>query len=158
MSRYRSLLSGLLAVLTIVLVSCGGPTVKEPPKYTATQIEQLTGYADKLSAVEERAKTELIDLIEEEDWTYVRNFIRGPLGAIRQTMSLVSQNLLLPEERKAALSQARDVFAHLEAIDEAAQNKDVAEARREYEKSLAEFDEFLEMIPDESVLEAPSVS
>mgnify|MGYP001791390997 FL=1 len=151
-------LSGLLAVLTIVLVSCGGPALKEPPKYTAEQIEQLTGYADKLSAVEVRTQNELSALIEKEDWTYVRNFIHGPLGAIRQTMSLVSQTLLLPEERKEALAQARELFVHLEAIDEAALNKDIVQARSEYAQSLAEFDEFLGLIPDESVLEAPPVS
>jgi photosystem II protein PsbQ len=156
MSRYRSLLSGLLAIITIALVSCGGPTVKEPPKYTAAQIEQLSGYAASLSAVEDRTRTELRGLIEKEDWTYVRNFIHGPLGAIRQTMSLVSQNLLLPEERKAALAQAREVFAHLEDIDKAAQDKNVVAARAEFRQSLTEFDEFLNLIPDASVLETPA--
>ena len=154
MSRYRSLLSGLFAIITVVLVGCSAPTVKEPPKYTTTQIEQLATYADKLSAVEDRTKTELSELIEAEDWTYVRNFIRGPLGGIRQTMSLVSQTLLLPEERKEALAQAREVFVHLEEIDQAAQNQDVVKARSEFGKSVAEFDEFLGLIPDASVLDS----
>lgn len=156
MSRYRSLLSGLFALITIVLVGCSGPTVKAPPQYTAAQIEQLSGYATSLSAVEDRTRSELSALIEKEDWTYVRNFIHGPLGTIRQTMSLVSQNLLLPEERKAALAQAREVFVHLEAIDKAALNQNVAEARSEFKQSLAEFDEFLGLIPDASVLNTAS--
>ncbi|TAF51729.1 MAG: photosystem II protein PsbQ [Oscillatoriales cyanobacterium] len=156
MSRYRSLLSGLFALITIVLVGCSGPTVKAPPQYTAAQIEQLSGYATSLSAVEDRTRSELSALIEKEDWTYVRNFIHGPLGTIRQTMSLVSQNLLLPEERKAALAQAREVFVHLEAIDKAALNQNATEARSEFKQSLAEFDEFLGLIPDSSVLNTAS--
>jgi photosystem II protein PsbQ len=156
MSRYRSLLSGLFALITIVLVGCSGPTVKAPPQYTAAQIEQLSGYATSLSAVEDRTRSELSALIEKEDWTYVRNFIHGPLGTIRQTMSLVSQNLLLPEERKAALAQAREVFVHLEAIDKAALNQNATEARSEFKQSLAEFDEFLGLIPDSSVLNPAS--
>ena len=152
MSRYRSLLSGLFALITIVLVGCSGPTVKAPPQYTAAQIEQLSGYATSLSVVEDRTRSELSALIEKEDWTYVRNFIHGPLGTIRQTMSLVSQNLLLPAERKAALAQAREVFVHLEAIDKAALNQNATEARSEFKQSLTEFDEFLSLIPDASVL------
>lgn len=152
MSRYRSLLSSLFALITIVLVGCSGPTVKAPPQYTAAQIEQLSGYATSLSAVEDRTRSELSALIEKEDWTYVRNFIHGPLGTIRQTMSLVSQNLLLPAERKAALAQAREVFVHLEAIDKAALNQNATEARSEFKQSLTEFDEFLSLIPDASVL------
>jgi|688.fasta_scaffold874712_1 photosystem II protein PsbQ len=156
MSRYRSLLSGLFALITIVLVGCSGPMVKAPPQYTAAQIEQLSGYATSLSAVEDRTRSELSALIEKEDWTYVRNFIHGPLGTIRQTMSLVSQNLLLPEERKAALAQAREVFVHLEAIDKAALTQNVAEARSEFKQSLTEFDEFIGLIPDASVLNTAS--
>jgi photosystem II protein PsbQ len=154
MSRYRSFLSSFFALITIVLVGCSGPTVKAPPQYTAAQIEQLSGYATSLSGVEDRTRSELSALIEKEDWTYVRNFIHGPLGTIRQTMSLVSQTLLLPVERKAALAQAREVFMHLEAIDKAAQDKNVIAARAEFRQSLTEFDEFLSLIPDASVFKS----
>jgi len=146
-SRIRPLFSSLVALLAIVLVSCSSPVVSAPPEYTTAQLEQLAGYKTTLQAIEDRTSEELGALIDRQDWTYVRNFIHGPLGAVRQTMSLVSQNLLLPSDRQVALEQARDIFRHLEAIDQAAQKQDYKTAQANYEESLADFEAFLQLIP-----------
>lgn len=142
---YRSILAGILALFTVVLVSCGSPQAKAPPTYSAEQIAQIQTSASRLEGMRDRM-SELEELIESKNWPYVDMFIHGPLGTLREQTSRIGRNLL-PNDRKAAADTAKDLFGHLEAIDAAANDDDYYQAVRNYNESLADFDAFLDLIP-----------
>ncbi len=146
MRRYQSILAGIFVLFAVFIVSCSAPTVKAPPKYTDAQIQQIQISADKVQGMRDRM-SELGQSIVDRKWTYVGMFIHGPLGTIRQQMSAISRNLLLPQEQKTAQAQARAVFDDLEAIDAAAKISDYAQATINYNASIADFDAFLKLIP-----------
>jgi photosystem II protein PsbQ len=143
---YRSILAGIFALFTVILVSCGSPQAKAPPTYSAEQISQLQSSASRLVGMRDRMD-ELEELIEAKNWPYVDMFIHGPLGTLREQTSRVSRNLLLPNEQKNAAAMAKDLFVHLEDIDAAANADDYYQAVRNYNESLADFDAFLNLIP-----------
>jgi len=146
MTRYRSILTFLLVLLTTVLVSCSNPTVAKGPVYTATQLEQIQRYSTDIQSLGERM-TELSSLIEAEQWNDVESFIHGPLGELRVRMVRLSRSLE-PKAQKGAQDAAKEVFEHLIAIDEAAQTRDVAKATKNYQAALRDFDAFFQLIPD----------
>lgn len=147
MKRYKSILASILAMVMVFLVSCGSPTPTKPPTYTPETLEQISSYQSKLLGFRERM-TELEELIAAKDWVNVRSLIHGPLGSLRQDMSYVSRLLLLPSEQKTALAEAREIFRHLEAIDQAAEDQNYALARDNYAEALKDFDRFFTLLPN----------
>lgn len=149
MIKYRSILIAVLAVVMVMLLSFGGVAeakrVTKPLSYTSEQIEQIQDYASQLSAIRERMP-ELADLIQKQDWVFVRNFIHGPLGELRSKMMFVTQSLL-GEDQKQARSAAKSVFDNLVAIDQAAQGRDYKLAIRNYAETLRDFDNFMTLLP-----------
>lgn len=148
MVKYRSILSVLLALVLVVLVNLGSVAEAKPVKaktYTVEQLEQIQNYASELSAIRDRLP-ELAVLIQEQDWIFTRNFIHGPLGELRIKMLNLSRNLL-PEAQKEARTVAKAVFDNIVAIDQAAQNRDYAQAIRNYAETVRDFDTFLQLIP-----------
>ncbi len=89
---------------------------------------------------------ELQALIEKEDWTFVRNFIHGPLGELRVKMSAVTRDLL-PNAQKPSRQAAKEVFDALVTIDRAADKADSELAVREYSKAVKAFDAFFQLVP-----------
>ena len=146
MTRYRSILTFLLVVLTTVLVSCGNPTVAKGPVYTANQLEQIQHYSTDIQSLSERM-TELSTLIAAEQWNDVESFIHGPLGELRVRMARLARSLE-PKAQKGAQDAAKEVFEHLIAIDEAAQTRDSAKATKNYQAALRDFDAFFQLIPN----------
>jgi len=145
-SRHRSLLALVLAFVAAFLVSCGGtPTVTKPPTYTPVQIEQIQKYVSDLDKIQERLP-ELASLIQDENWIFVKNFIRGPLGELRATLSLVERNLL-PEAKSKARETAKELIKSLILIDEAADNRDYNVAIRNFGAVQRELRAFLELTP-----------
>lgn len=146
MIRYRSILALILAAVTTLLVSCGSPSVAVKPTYTASQLEQIQTSADTILALRDRLQ-ELPPLIQQKDWNNVESFIHGPLGELRSKMSRLSRSLLTPDLQKGASAAAKDVFTHLNLIDEAAQAGDVTKALRNYNEALKDFDAFFKYLP-----------
>ncbi len=147
MKRYKSILASILAVVMVFLVSCGSPTPTKPPAYTPETLEQISSYKSKLLVFRDRM-TELEGFIAAKDWVNVRSLIHGPLGSLRQDMSYVSRLLLLPAEQKTALAEAREIFRHLESIDQAAEAQNYPLARDNYAEALSDFDQFLALLPN----------
>jgi photosystem II protein PsbQ len=149
MVKLRSVLTVLLALAIVALVSFGNVAeakkLTKPPSYSPEQIETIQEYTTELSALRDRMP-ELADLIQKQDWVFVRNFIRGPLGELRSKMSYLTQNLL-PADQAEARKVARSVFTSLVAIDQAAQNEDYKLAIRNYSETLRDFDAFLQLVP-----------
>lgn len=145
MARYRSILAFVLVIITTFLVSCGGPAKISGPLYTTAQLEQIQRYSDSVASLGDRM-SELLPLIEQEQWNDVESFIHGPLGELRTRMSRLARTLE-PKAQKGALAAAQEVFEHLIKIDEAAQARDFAKASSNYGAALRDLDTFFQLIP-----------
>lgn len=145
-SRSRSLLLSLLAVMMLFLASCGNAPQAQAPTYTPDLVQRLESYASDIQGMRDRMG-ELKELIQAQDWVYVDNFIHGPLGTLRQDMTLFNRNLL-PQDQPQGRELAREVFRHLEAISLAAETSDYKTAVRNYQETVADLDAFLELLPD----------
>jgi photosystem II protein PsbQ len=146
MARYRSILAFVLVIITTFLVSCGGPAKVTGPTYSSAQLEQIQRYSDSVASLGDRMSSELLPLIEQEQWNDVESFIHGPLGELRTRMSRLARTLE-PKAQKGALAAAQEVFEHLIKIDEAAQARDFAKASSNYGAALRDLDTFLQLMP-----------
>ncbi len=145
MTKHRSILSVVLALVAVLLISCGSPTVAKVPTYTPEQVAEIQSYAKDVSAMRDRLP-ELQALIQKEDWTFVRNFIHGPLGELRVKMSAVTRDLL-PNAQKPSRQAAQDVFNALVTLDRAAGESDSELATRKYGEAVKAFDAFFQLVP-----------
>ncbi|NMG57748.1 photosystem II protein PsbQ [Geitlerinema sp. P-1104] len=145
-SRSRSLFVSLLAGMMLFLASCGNAPQAQPPTYTPDMVQRLESYTNNIQGMRDRLG-ELNDLIQEKDWIYADNFIHGPLGTLRQDMSLFNRNLL-PQDQRQGRELAREISRHLEAISLAAQNSDYAAATKNYREMLTDLDAFLDLLPN----------
>lgn len=146
MLRFRPFLLSILALIVIFLASCSSPTgITQAPVYTPTQIEQIQRYQSGLLVLRDRM-TDLNPLIQNQEWTDVRSLIHGPLGELRLRISNLTRNLL-PEAQTKTSQAAKDLYGHLNRLDEAAQNADFAQAKQNYREVLSAFDAFLNLIP-----------
>jgi photosystem II protein PsbQ len=150
MLNYRSVVACILALVTAFLLNVGhaeaAKKVKQPPTYTAEQLEQIQAYAAELQTMRDRLP-ELAPLITRKDWTFTRNFIHGPLGELRIQMQNLSRTLL-PDAQKSAQTLAKTVFDDLIAIDQAAQDNNYQVAIRKYASMTKDFDAFLALVPE----------
>lgn len=146
MRRFRSLVALCLVLMTTFLVSCGSaPPVAKGPLYSPTQLEQIRKSSAEVQELRDRL-VELPPLVQQQEWIDVGNFIHGPLGELRTRMSRLSRSLV-PEAQASAAKAAKDVFGHLNAIDEAAQKRDATKALKNYNEALKDFDAFFNLIP-----------
>lgn len=147
MARHRSILSFILVIVTIFLVSCGGPTVaKAPPTYTATQIEQIQQYVPDINSLRDRVTNELQTLIKQRDWINVSNFIHGPMAELRLKMTYITRNLL-PQDQEQASQETRKLFDDLVKMKQAAEEKNYQKATANYQEASAAIDRFLQLLP-----------
>jgi photosystem II protein PsbQ len=144
MSKYRSILALALAFVFTLLItgtdSAAAATKSraKAPTYSAVQTEQIQGYTNEVGALRDRL-TELQDLIQNEKWTFARNFIHGPLGELRAKM-ISAAKVLAPEPQKQAREASKEVFTALVGIDQAG-------ADRNYGLLLKGLDTFFQALP-----------
>ncbi|WNZ21871.1 photosystem II protein PsbQ [Leptolyngbya sp. NK1-12] len=146
MARFRSILAFVLVIVTTLLMSCGNatPTAKGP-LYTDAQLEQIQRYSEEVQTLRDRM-LEIPPLVQQQQWNDVESFIHGPLGELRIRMSRLARSLT-PKVQKDALAAAKEVFEHLNAIDEAAQERDSVKALRNYNQALQDFESFFQFLP-----------
>jgi photosystem II protein PsbQ len=149
MTKYRSILALVLAFVAVFLIGFSRPvwakTKAKTPTYTSEQIAEIQTYANDVAVMRDRMP-ELQALIQKEDWTFVRNFIHGPLGELRFKMSAVARDLL-PEAQKQARQVSTDVFNNLVGIDRAAEQSDYKLAVRNYGLAIQNLEKFFTLIP-----------
>jgi photosystem II protein PsbQ len=149
MARQRSIFSLLLVILATFLISCGGPSVAvAPPTYTASHLEKIQEYVPDIQAVRDRSK-ELQQLIQNQDWINVGNFIHGPITEARLNLTYITPNLL-PKDQSTARQITRDLLNHLVKIDRAAKIGNTQQALSNYKATIADIDKFLELLPKTS--------
>jgi photosystem II protein PsbQ len=145
MSLFRPLISILLVFISVLVVSCGDGSQAKAPTYSAAQLTQIQATYKNVNALSDRLP-ELATLIQERDWNNVKSFIHGPLGDIRTRMSGLSRELL-PGTKEQALAISKEIFVHLNKIDEAAANNDYKVAIRNYGEALKDLASFEKLIP-----------
>jgi photosystem II protein PsbQ len=145
MRSYRSILALILAVVATVLVSCGSPTVKAPPSYSAEQIVQIQKLASTVEALRDKMPV-LADKIQNQNWTDVGTYIHGPMGELRRNVSYLTRELL-PQDQKAVSSSATDLFSSLQNIDVAATKGNYQVAVQNYQAAMKDFDDILQLLP-----------
>lgn len=145
MSLFRPLISILLVFVSIFVVSCGDGSQAKAPTYSVAQLAQIQATNKNLVALSDRLP-ELATMIEKRDWNNVKSFIHGPLGDIRTRMSGLSRELL-PGTKEQALAISKEVFVHLNKIDEAASNNDYKIAIINYGEAIKDFTSFEKLIP-----------
>ncbi|NJL85117.1 MAG: photosystem II protein PsbQ [Leptolyngbyaceae cyanobacterium SM1_1_3] len=145
MTRYRSWLSLVVAAIAVLVVGCSSAKEAAPPTYSPVQVEQIQAYSPRVVALRERIP-ELKAYIQAQDWVNVQSFVHGPLGELRSRLSRLSRQLL-PQDQAKANDLAKDLYNHLVAIDEAAVARNTSIAKRQYQEALADFDAFLDLLP-----------
>ena len=145
MSLFRPLISILLVFISVLIVSCGDGVQAKAPTYSAAKLAQIQTTNKNVVALSDRLP-ELATLIENRDWNNVKSFIHGPLGDLRTRMSGLSRELL-PGTKEQALALGKEIFVHLNKIDEAAGNNDYKIAIRNYGEALKDFASFEKLIP-----------
>ncbi len=142
----RSILSLILVLFTTFIISCSTPNVTiAPSTYTSVQLEKIQEYLPQLLAVRDRSE-ELEELIRNNEWVKVGNFIHGPMAEARLTMNYITPNLL-PKEQPAAKKIARELFNDLVEIDQAAMNANSNLAARNYQAAYTDIEGFLRLLP-----------
>ncbi|MEP0948480.1 MULTISPECIES: photosystem II protein PsbQ [Cyanophyceae] len=145
MGRFRPLLGILLAVVASCLVACGGPAAKIPTTYTPELLQQVELYTPAVAELRDRFP-ELQGYIQQKDWVNVQSFIHGPMGEMRMRVNRLA-GTLLTKDKPQAQSLAKEIYTHLERLDEAAANNQQVIAGQEYRNALDDFDAFLSLVP-----------
>ncbi len=142
----RSLLSLMLVLVATVLVSCSGPTASIPEVYTPEKLQTIKIYRIPVDI----AKKDIIslrELINDENWNDVKSVIHGPLGVLRRDLRYLSETLL-PDDKEKSLEISEDLFLRLENLDAAAVEKNYSYATTSYNKAIADYKAYVQLIPD----------
>ena len=148
MKILRSIFSLLLVLVATVLVSCGSPEAAAPPTYTPDKLQTIKTYRIPVDVARDNMN-KLGELIDEEDWVNTRSFIHGPLGFLRRDFRYLS-DALLPDDAEKAKEIADDIFLRLENLDAAAKEKDTRTVASEYRRAVADFDEYIDLVPNQN--------
>jgi photosystem II protein PsbQ len=135
----------LLTFVAVFVVSCSDASQAKAPTYSAEQLAQIQNTNSNITKLRDRLP-ELATMIQERDWNNVKSFIHGPLGEIRTRMASLSRELL-PGKREQALAASKEVFVHLNEIDEAATSRDYQSAIRNYAEAIKDLETFDSFLP-----------
>jgi photosystem II protein PsbQ len=135
----------LLAIVATFLVACGGPAAKIPTTYTPEILQRVELYTPAVAELRDRFP-ELQGYIQKKDWVNVQSFIHGPMGEMRARVNRLAATLLTKDQPQAQ-ALAKELYAHLERLDEAAANNQQVIAGQEYRNALDNFDAFLSFVP-----------
>ena len=98
----------------------------------------------------EQRLPELAKLVSEENWTFTRNLIRGPMQEVGREMLYINQRLDR-SVRKDAEKQSRSLKAALADLDEAARLQDPTRMQKAYSAVASGFDAYADLIPTEAL-------
>jgi photosystem II protein PsbQ len=145
MSLFRPLISLILVFISVFVVSCSDASQAKAPTYSAAQLVRIQTTTKNVTALTDRLP-ELSAMIQKRDWNNVKSFIHGPLGDIRVLMSGLSRELL-PGTKEKALKVSKEIFVHLNKIDEAAGNNDYPGAIRNYGEAIKDITTLFDLTP-----------
>jgi photosystem II protein PsbQ len=143
----RGLISWCLALITVFLVSCGGPAPQAvaPPSYTTVQLEKIQDYATGIQEKYQRM-ADLQGAINARNWEEAKAIMGGSLGQMLQDMRNLERNLL-PQDRLAAQALTRSLFDDFVGIDQAGLINNLDKARKSYNAAVQDFEQFIQLLP-----------
>ena len=121
--------------------------------------EAASSKPDDLSVLKRQAEAfrntkarlpELARLVSDQDWTFTRNLIHGPMQEVGREMLFINQSLDRTE-RKNADKLARSLKDALAGLDEAARLQDAGQMQKAYGSLAASFDAYSDVIPSEAL-------
>ena len=153
-SALASLLRRLAAVALVVLLCVGFISPAEAKGKAAKTISPedmavIRKQAEEFMEAKDRLP-ELASLVNERDWVFTRNLIRGPMQPLGREMLYINQRLL-PEDRKEADKRAAELKTALAELDEAARLQDGSRLTKEYSRVASGFGAYAEMIPADAL-------
>ena len=153
-SALASLLRRLAAVALVLLLCVGFISPAEAKGKAAKTISPedmavIRRQAEEFMEAKDRLP-ELASLVNERDWVFTRNLIRGPMQPLGREMLYINQRLL-PEDRKEADKRAAELKTALAELDEAARLQDGSRLTKEYSRVASGFGAYAEMIPAEAL-------
>ena len=153
-SALASLLRRLAAVALVVLLCVGFISPAEAKGKAAKTISPedmaaIRKQAEEFMEAKDRLP-ELATLVNERDWVFTRNLIRGPMQPLGREMLYINQRLL-PQDRKEADKRAAELKTALAELDEAARLQDGSRLTKEYSQVASGFGAYAEMIPADAL-------
>ena len=121
--------------------------------------EAASSKPDDLSVLKRQAEAftntkarlpELARLVSDQDWTFTRNLIHGPMQEVGREMLFINKSLDRTE-RKNADKLARSLKDALAGLDEAARLQDAGQMQKAYGNLAASFDAYSDVIPAEAL-------
>ena len=152
-SALASLLRRLAAVALVLLLCVGFISPAEAKGKAAKTISPedmavIRRQAEEFMEAKDRLP-ELASLVNERDWVFTRNLIRGPMQPLGREMLYINQRLL-PQDRKEADKRAAELKTALADLDEAARLQDFSRLQKSYSAVAAGFDAYSDLIPAEA--------
>ena len=153
-SALASLLRRLAAVALVLLLCVGFISPAEAKGKAAKTISPedmavIRRQAEEFMEAKDRLP-ELATLVNERDWVFTRNLIRGPMQPLGREMLYINQRLL-PQDRKEADKRAAELKAALAELDEAARLQDGSRLTKGYSRVASGFGAYAEMIPADAL-------
>ena len=133
-------------VLCFGLTACGEGNAKAPT-LSADDIAIIERQAEGFLAARDRLP-ELATLVNEQDWTFTRNLIHGPMQEVSREMLYINQHLL-PADRAEATERANNLKTALAQLDEAAVQQDGDKLRKAYIKVASGFGLYAQILPEQ---------
>ena len=153
-SALASLLRRLAAVALVLLLCVGFISPAEAKGKAAKTISPedmavIRRQAEEFMEAKDRLP-ELASLVNERDWVFTRNLIRGPMQPLGREMLYINQRLL-PQDRKEADKRAAELKTALAELDEAARLQDGSRLTKEYSRVASGFGAYAEIIPADAL-------
>ena len=141
-----------LAAFCLCISLCWGLMIPASAEAASSKPDDLTVLKRQAEAFKNtKARLpELARLVSDEDWTFTRNLIHGPMQDLGREMLFINQNLDR-SERKNADKLARSLKDALAGLDEAARLQDAGQMQKAYGSLAASFDAYSDIIPAEAL-------
>ena len=138
-----------LAAFCLCISLCWGLMIPASAEAASSKPDDLTVLKRQAEAFKNtKARLpELARLVSDEDWTFTRNLIHGPMQDLGREMLFINQNLDR-SERKNADKLARSLKDALAGLDEAARLQDAGKMQKAYSVVASSFDAYSDVIPE----------
>ena len=141
-----------LAAFCLCIGLCWGlmiPASSEAASSKPDDLSVLKRQAEAFTDTKARLP-ELARLVSDQDWTFTRNLIHGPMQEVGREMLFINK-CLDRAERKNADKLARSLKDALAGLDEAARLQDAGQMQKAYGNLAASFDAYSDVIPAEAL-------
>ena len=141
-----------LAAFCLCISLCWGlmiPDSSEAASSKPDDLSVLKRQAEAFTNTKARLP-ELARLVSNEDWTFTRNLIHGPMQEVGREMLFINKSLDRTE-RKNADKLSRSLKDALAGLDEAARLQDAGQMQKAYGNLAASFDAYSDVIPAEAL-------